>query len=185
MAVTANLTAGSILTASQVNTYMINSGLVYLSTTTITASGQNIPNAFNDSYTNYLIVCNEFVTSATNAIVGFRLGSSTTRTEYSYGGTNVNTSSGGISADYSAAATSAFIGYTKGVPGGNQSYIFNLLGPQTATRKTWSTTWGNGQYLGQTSGVDSLASAQTDINFIVGSGSLTGGTVTIYGYRKA
>jgi hypothetical protein len=178
-------TTGEVLTAADTNTYLANSGLVYLSTTTITASGQNIANAFSSAYTNYLIVCNEFVTSATNAVVAFRLGSSTTRTEYAYGGTNVNTSSGGISADSSAAATSAFVGYTKGVPGGNTSYILNLLGPQTATRKTWNTAWGNAQYMGQTTGVDSLASAQTDINFIVGSGTLTGGTVTIYGMRKA
>jgi hypothetical protein len=49
----------------------------------------------------------------------------------------------------------------------------------------YSSQWSNGQYGGTLSGVDNLASAQTDINFMVTSGTLTGGTVTIYGYRKA
>lgn len=184
MAVSTPTTPGQILTSAYVNNN-INSGLTYVSTTSITASGQNIANAFSSTYTNYLILCTDMVTSANNAGFGFRLGSSTTRTEYQYGGTNITLSSGAISADYNNAANYALCGYTKGAGGGNMNYAITLLNPQQATKKTWSSNWANGQYNGQTTGLDALASAQTDINFMVSTGTLTGGTVTIYGYRKA
>jgi hypothetical protein len=178
-------TSGEVLTAADTNTYLANSGLVYISTTSITASGQNIANAFSSTYTNYRIVVNEAVTSSQNSIFGFRLGASTVRTDYKYGGQNLNLGSGVLDKDYSAAATFGFLGYTKGVDNDEVSFIFDLLGPQTATRKTWSTAWNNGQYSGQNAGVDNNNAVQTDINFVVSTGTLTGGTVTIYGYRKA
>jgi hypothetical protein len=184
MAVSTPTTPGQILTSAYVNNN-INSGLTYISTTSLTSSGQNIAGAFSSTYTNYRIVLNEIVTSAQNSILGFRLGASTVRTDYKYGGQNLNLGSGVLDKDYSAAATFGFLGYTKGVDNDEVSYIFDLLGPQTATRKTWSTAWCNGQYSGQNCGVDNNNAVQTDINFVVSSGTLTGGTVTIYGYRKA
>jgi hypothetical protein len=184
MAVSTPTTPGQILTSAYVNNN-INSGLTYISTTSLTSSGQNIAGAFSSTYTNYRIVLNEIVTSATNSGLGFRLGSSTTRTEYKYGGQNVNIGSGVVTVDRDAASNYALLGYTKGVDGTNVTFIFDLIGPQTATRKMYSSQWSNGQYGGTLSGVDNLASAQTDINFMVTSGTLTGGTVTIYGYRKA
>ena len=82
-------TSGEVLTAADTNTYLANSGLVYVSTTTLTASGQNIAGAFSSTYTNYRIVLNNIVTSANNTLVAFRLGSSTARTEYIYGSAEV------------------------------------------------------------------------------------------------
>ena len=178
-------TSGEVLTAADTNTYLANSGLVYVSTTSITSSGQNIANAFSSTYTNYLIICNEFVTSANNALVGFRLGASTARTDYAYGSAGVNFATGAASNDNTQVGTYGMIGYTRPVAGGNVSFAVTLLGPQTATRKSWSSSWNNFSYGGTVTGVDTSATAQTDINFMVGSGTLTGGTVTIYGYRKA
>jgi hypothetical protein len=184
MAISAPTTVGQVLTSAYVNNN-INSGLVYVSTTSLTASGQNIAGAFSSTYTNYLIVINSLVASATNTSISFRLGSSTTRTEYKWAGYNVNVGSGVMASDTGASVTAAQIGYSKGVDGQDTSYIFQLQNPQLATRKTYSSTWSNGQFSGTTSGVDSLQSAQTDINIICGSGTITGGTVTIYGYRIA
>jgi hypothetical protein len=178
-------TSGQILTAADTNTYLANSGLVYVSTTSITSSGQNIANAFSSTYTNYRIICTDFTTSANNALVAFRLGSSTTRTEYAYGSVGMVISTGAISNDNAAAGTYGMIGYTRAVSGGTQNFAFDLMNPQIAGRKTWSCSWNNGTYCGTVSGIDGLGSAQTDINFLVGSGTLTAGTVTIYGYRKA
>ena len=184
MAVSAPTSVGQVLTSAYVNNN-INSGLVYVSTTSITSSGQNIANAFSSTYTNYRIIVNEVATTNQNSIFAFRLGSSTVRTDYKYGGQNINLGSGVLDKDYNNAATFGFIGYTKGVDNDEASYVFDLLGPQTATRKTWSSSWCNGQFSGQLSGVDNSNTAQTDINFIVSSGTLTGCTVTIYGYRIA
>ena len=178
-------TSGEVLTAADTNTYLANSGLTYISTTTLTASGQNIAGVFTSAYTNYFIMCNDIDCSATNTIFGFRLGSSTVRTDYKYAGLNILTSSGVSSSDFSASATIAFLGYSKGSPGGQTNYSFTLTNPQVAKQKNWGSMWGNGQYNGQVSGIDNLSSAQTDINFVVSSGSITAGTVTIYGYRKA
>ena len=178
-------TSGEVLTAADTNTYLANSGLVYVSTTTLTASGQNIANAFSSTYTNYRIVLNNIVTSANNALVAFRLGSSTARTEYIYGSAGVVIGTGAFNADTATAGTFAMLGYSRNVTGGTQNFSFDLINPQAAARKTWTSSWNNGSYMGTVVGVDTLESAQTDINFVVGTGTLTGGTVTIYGYRKA
>jgi hypothetical protein len=184
MAISAPTTVGQVLTSAYVNNN-INSGLVYVSTTSLTASGQNIANAFSSTYTNYKIIVSSLVASATNTSISFRLGSSTTRTEYKWAGSNVNVGSGVLASDNGPSVTSAQIGYSKGVDGQDTSYIIELQNPQLATRKTYSSTWSNGQFSGTTSGVDALQTAQTDINFICGTGTITGGTVTIYGYRIA
>ena len=184
MAVSAATTPGQILTSAYVNNN-INSGLVYVSTTSITSSGQNIANAFSSTYTNYRIVINSLVASATNTSIAFRLGSSTTRTEYKWAGYNVNIGSGVLASDNGASVANAQIGYSKGVDGQNTDYVIELQNPNLATRKTYSSIWSNGQFSGTVSGVDSLQTAQTDINIICGTGTITGGTVTVYGYRIA
>jgi hypothetical protein len=184
MAISAPTTVGQVLTSAYVNNN-INSGLVYISTTSITASGQNIAGAFSSTYANYRIVVSEVIASATNSIFAFRLGSSTTRTEYKYAGYDINIGNGVSATDFGPSVTFGMLGYTKGVDAANTSYVFDLIGPQTATRKTYSSIWSNGQFSGTTSGVDGLATAQTDINFVASTGTITGGTVTIYGYRIA
>jgi hypothetical protein len=184
MAVSTPTTPGQILTSAYVNNN-INSGLTYISTTSLTSSGQNIANAFSSTYTHYQIIVSSLVASQTNTSISFRLGSSTTRTEYKWAGYNVNVGSGVLASDNGASVTAAQIGYSKGVDGQDTSYVIELQNPQLATRKTYSSVWSNGQFSGTTSGVDSLQTAQTDINIICGTGTITGGTVTIYGYRKA
>jgi len=184
MAVSTPTTPGQILTSAYVNNN-INSGLTYISTTSLTSSGQNIAGAFSSTYTNYRIVLNNIVTSANNTLVAFRLGSSTTRTEYIYGSAGVVIGTGAFNADTATAGTFAMLGYSRNVTGGTQNFSFDLINPQAAARKTWTSSWNNGSYMGTVVGVDTLESAQTDINFVVGTGTLTGGTVTIYGYRKA
>lgn len=49
-------TTGEVLTASDTNTYLANSGLVYISTTTIANATTQFVGAFTDTYTNYRAV---------------------------------------------------------------------------------------------------------------------------------
>ena len=184
MTVSAATVSGQVLTSAYVNNN-INSGLVYISATTLTASGQNISNAFSSTYNNYHVVVSEVITSATNAGLFFRLGASTTRTDYKYAGLNILPTTGVSSSDFSASSTGAFVSYTKGTGANNVSVSFDLLGASTATVKSYGNFWANGQYNGFISGTDVSLTAQTDINFYVGSGTLTGGVVRIYGYRQA
>ena len=49
-------TTGEVLTAADTNTYLANSGLVYISTTTIATATTQFVGAFTDTYTNYRAV---------------------------------------------------------------------------------------------------------------------------------
>jgi hypothetical protein len=58
MAVKTDWAAGDVLTASQVNTYLANSGLVFVTSVTISSSSGttiSVPNAFSEDFDDYLI----------------------------------------------------------------------------------------------------------------------------------
>jgi hypothetical protein len=58
MAVKTDWAAGDVLTASQVNTYLANSGLVFVTSVEITSSSVStisVPNAFSEDFDDYLI----------------------------------------------------------------------------------------------------------------------------------
>ena len=63
-------TAGEVLTASDTNTYLANSGLVYVAgaTLTVTTTPSNITGVFSSTYTNYRVLLNFTARSTTNRI---------------------------------------------------------------------------------------------------------------------
>jgi hypothetical protein len=184
MTVSTPTTSGQILTSAYLNNN-INSGLTYISTTTIGSgvSTASVAGAFSSTYDNYRIIINNLTASTANQSLNFRLGSSTTRSDYIWGSTVITLSTGALTPE-SANGTAAGlrIGYTNTVP---VNYSFDLLSPFLANRAEYSSGWANGAYVGHASGIDNTATSYTDITILPSAGTMTGGTITIYGYRKA
>jgi len=62
-------TTGEVLTASDTNTYLANSGLVYVTSASLSGqTGVNIDNCFTSTFRNYLIVA-DFTTSASETVI--------------------------------------------------------------------------------------------------------------------
>lgn len=180
MAVTANLTAGQVLNASTVNTYMINSGLVYVKEQVIgsAVASVTVTNAFSSSYDNYKITVSGGAGSTPQAIA-LKLGASTTG--YYQGFQYVTYSSGaGTNTSVNNGANWAYAGESSA---NMQTVDMDILSPFNA----YYTRMGGfylGTVAGTVSGYHGVATSYTDFTLIV-SGTMTGGTITVFGYRKA
>jgi hypothetical protein len=146
--------------------------------TTVTVS-----NAFSADYDSYKIMVNGGSASV-NTSLGLKLGSTTTG--YYFGGADVAYSSSAIAgAANNNTALWLFIGYHH-----SSTIVLNceLLNPFLTTPTILSggrpsLLTAQGTLTGQGFLNDSLS--YTDFTLVAGSGNLTGGTISVYGYRKS
>ena len=177
-------TTGEVLTAADTNTYLNNGGLVYVSATTVgsAVASVTVSSCFSSTYDNYRIVYNGVQTSGTNAIT-LKFNNSTGST-YNDAGYYIAVGTATIVAETLATNTQMRIGIceTGSVTIGGW---FDCLGPNISGR-----TWVNGgsmspSYYNWRQGTDTNAASQTGFTLTPLSGTFTGGTITVYGYRKA
>jgi hypothetical protein len=177
-------TTGEVLTAADTNTFLANSGLVLVASYTIGSgvTSTSCANAFNSTYDNYRIVVSGGVGSGLSSMA-LKLGASVT-------GYNSNV----IYSTY--AAPTVLVGTSSGTGEfGFAGYIganfmqstFDLISPNKAAWTTLSNScWAAGTVMGSSNGTHQVATAYTD--FSIGPNAvgitMTGGTVTVYGYRK-
>jgi hypothetical protein len=111
-------TTGEVLTASDTNTYLANSGLVYVGagTLSLTTSATNVTGVFSSTYKQYRVLLNITARSTTNR-VDMRYINGTTPTSANY-------YQGGIGSDW--AANSA-VYYQRS---NNDNQLFGLAGNQ-------------------------------------------------------
>lgn len=174
---------GEVLTASDTNTFLANAGLVYVTSTTVgsAVSSVTISNCFSSTYDNYRITV-AGGTASVQSNIAFQLSGITGSVYYQLG---YYQSSWGSSAraDYASGAVTSVIASDGSVDG--YATILELSSPNLAKRKFGSTysQSANNQY----SMPFQIASTSTATGFTLtpGSGTLTGGTITVYGYRKA
>jgi len=137
--------------------------------------------AFSSAYDNYRIIYSGGVSSAAVTNISLKLGASST---------------GYYSSTFFAAVTATTVtnaGVNNGAVwtyGGlatttSTSMDFDLLNPFLAK----TTIFANGVYtdtatFGVTNGVHSVATSYTEFTIAPGSGTLTGGTIRVYGYNK-
>ena len=182
MAISSTFTTGQVFTAADAN-LMANSGLVYVKSQTIgsAVSSVTVTSAFSSTYDNYRIIVAGTVCSA-NADMTFQLSSITTGV-YSYqgyyqlvGGATLN----GYGS--SAASTMAF-----GTPGttANSFAQLEISAPNLAVTKYANLLTSSG-LISVTQGGQIASSVQsTGFTLAMTSGTMTGGTITVMGYRKA
>ena len=180
---------GEVLTASDTNTYLANAGLVYVTSTTVgsAVSSVTVNNCFSSTYDNYRIIYMGGSASA-GGNLAFQFGPSSVSgynanyyqiVHYSfYNGTSSNNVAGS-----SNAANWPYIGYHDSDSVRFSADIFN---PNSAE---WASI-ANAPYLapgstGFCAGVQQNNGQYTGFTLSPGTGTFTGGTITVYGYRKA
>ena len=196
MVVKNNWATGQVLTASDVNTYLTNGGLVYITQTLVssgTATTLSINNCFTSSYDNYRIVIDGFTPQNAGRGLNFRL------------------RVGGVDASGAADYWNAFLGLTAGGAASNfstsgDSYgstgIYNssitvafgatsidIFNPAKAER-TFANVHGqlyDSQLIHRTgSFAHTLTTAYDGFTlFLSGTGNIVSVRVRVYGYRQA
>jgi hypothetical protein len=182
MAISSTFVTGQVFTAADAN-LMANSGLVYVKSQAIVSGSATtvLTNAFSTTYDNYRVVITGVQTSSSQGLV-IKMG--TTATGY-YGNfwfvlfsgsaftfVPMNNSAYWYVAlsDSSAASTSA---------------TFDLVGPFLAAKTQYNGGYYGRGYSGNYSGSLENSTSYTDLTVLNESGTLTSGTITVYGYRKA
>ena len=176
-------TTGEVLTASDTNTYLANSGLVYITSDTMAAGSKTFSNVFSTQYDNYVV---QIVTTASSAagqnFVNMRMG--TTATNYvgsvgrSFGGTvgalttptDAFLLAGVTTGTHSFGATCQIMSpfLAQSTVCNHQAFAFN---------STDNINYFGGQLLAN-------STSYTELTLFIASGTITG-RVTVYGYRKA
>lgn len=173
-----------VLTSADTNTYLANSGLVYVTSATIgtTVSTVTVANAFNATYSDYRVVISGVSCSTANNDVRVKFESSLST--YNWAGT------------YQTYSTPTTITGTGGVNSGNGiaiaasetsanfSCTFDVQRPALASFTVVTGTHVNATYRTTYSGIMNTATAYTDLIINVSSGTMTGGTIKVYGYRN-
>jgi hypothetical protein len=179
-------TTGEVLTAADTNTYLANSGLVYVTSVAVTTATTAINNCFTSTYSNYQVVMN--ITSDTGGAaqiqIQMRAGGTPTGGAAYYGRYTGTTWAGSVDDVGMSAASNWFAmrvnGDTKGFGG-----TVNFQNPQLAARTFIETTGSDGAQRWIFGGLHDSATQFDGFQIYNSGGSSMTGTITVYGYRKA
>jgi len=143
-----------------------------------------IGNAFSSTYNNYRIVTNGIVFSTLGAAVYLKLSGSTGSTYYGNMIYNVPTSSaiGGVSA---ANGTSNGLFLMTSSQTTATDSDGTLTNPFLSSVSNFFGNYSGRSYNGQMSSHDNNAASSTGFTIAPSSGTMTGGTIRVYGYRNS
>ena len=174
-------TTGELLTASDTNTYLANSGLVYIKSQTIGVSQTSVvvSSAFSADFDNYKVVISGG-SSVANVNMSLQFGSKTTnyKSQLIYAAWNNTPAALG-------STTSNSLVYVGNATTSGIYANLDIFTPFDAAKNTFlSSTFNSpteaGPFMGQTADTVSYTAFT-----IISSSAMTGGTITVYGYRKA
>jgi len=142
-------------------------------------SSVTVSGAFSATYDNYLILVASVVNNAQTDYLLTLNGSA--GTTYSLSGnyqaySSSNTSQGGTGRSNFALSTSA--------SGGSSNITIDIKNPFLNKNTSCQSVYSNYGFTGRYSGMDSNAASSTDFTLFPTTNTLTGGTISIYGYRK-
>jgi hypothetical protein len=176
-----SFSAGEVLTAADMNAV----GLWLVKTQTIgtAVSSVTVSNAFSASYDNYLIKISGGVGS-TGFNMQFRLGASTTAyysagVVYAFAGLAAVAAGDNNAAQYTRAGTG-------GVNGLSMTFYVNnpFLAARTILVNPAYSPTDTASSAGFFNGFHNVATSYSDFTLIPSAGTMTGGTIRVYGYRN-
>jgi hypothetical protein len=181
-------TTGEVLTASDTNTYLANSGLVYIKQQTVgtTVASVTVSSAFSTDYDNYRILIDVTTLSNPGTSIGMSLNNASGST-YLHGGIYMLFGSTTVNG-YGPAATTS---WTDLMAGGSPSCASVEIHNPFATRPTTAmaqsirgnTSPSYGHYV--MNALETSSNSHTAFTITTITGTMTGGTIYVYGYRKA
>jgi hypothetical protein len=171
----------------------INPGMTLISTTTIGSAVNSVivSSCFSATYENYrLVINNGTAVSGDNVAFNFKLRTGATSSSTGYYGVGANAGTGSL-ATFNQANTTSFqvAAYDDTSPTLNAS-IIDLFQPFTATAtKIFSTSTGTDSTATAVRGFNlqgyhNVTTSYESIEFIITSGTITGGTIRVYGYNN-
>ena len=174
-----------VLTSADTNTYLANSGLVYVTSATIGSgvSSVTVSSAFSTIYDNYKIHITGGVASASPDLQ-VQLGSTVTTYYYTslYNRYNASTATGLASANqtswrYSGSGTTSLLQA--------DIELFNPFLTKVTLLKANMNQYAVDGLSMFTQGFLDNSTSYTAFTISPTAGTITGGTITVYGYRKA
>lgn len=177
MATPPTFTTGAILTAAQMNTI----GLFLVKTQTVgsAVTSVTVTSCFSADYDNYRVVISGVDFSSTAISWQLRVGGATA--DY-YGSSYYDLYTGaGTGTLRTNAGGSLYFGVSDG---DNASATFDVCRPYLTTITTFQGNFYGSGYSGWASGSHAANTSHTSLTLIAPSGTMTGGTIKIYGYRN-
>jgi hypothetical protein len=165
---------------------VVSAGLVFISRTTIgtAVSSVTVSNAFSTDYDSYRIIVSGGAATA-SVLLYLQIGAVTTG--YYWAGSQ--TTYGGSSVGLTRSSNAAYWWVGLGHPNFLSADI-SVQNPYTTVMPSFSSTGAQG--LGSSSGITLFTSgfsadtaSQTDFTLLPSSGTMTGGTIDVYGYVKS
>ena len=179
-------TAGSVLTASDTNTFLANSGLVYVGQSTGTATSLFVDNVFTSTYQNYRIVVSLDSAAANGQmLIRFRAsGSPNNTSNYFWGGYYITFGSGTVTGE--GATTAVTSGRVGAVNTAGSACSFDLFAPQVAQETLWVAPHQVlDTYIRHMQGYFNATTQFDGIEVYNNAGGNITGAVRVYGYRQA
>tara|TARA_R110000868_G_scaffold97556_1_gene268260 strand:- start:160 stop:723 length:564 start_codon:yes stop_codon:yes gene_type:complete len=180
-------TTGEVLTASDTNTYLSNSGLVYIASTTFAGAtpGVEMSNCFSSTYDNYEVLISYYGSASTNTSIQMMTGTNTKDVSATY--TRVGYYWTSSITNFNAAGQTAWFNINHGTNSASPSNAqWTIYKPNVSGVKTESRSRGYSGDSDLTVSIDqytAATTAYTGLYLFPTSGTITG-TITIYGYRK-
>lgn len=174
---------GEVLTASDTNTYLNNGGLVYITSTTVgsAVSSVTIQNAFSTTYDAYRIVLANVDGSTSAAALIIQLvdsGGTPATTNYSFAGFYMTYTSTTVNGQNGTE-------WLTSLSNTNCGSAFEIYNPFLSVASYFDNSTVDDVYFRSYGGKHTTASSYTGIKLATNTGTMTGGTITVYGYRKA
>ena len=172
-----------VLTSADTNTYLANSGLVYVTSATVGTgvASTTVSNCFSATYDSYKII----FTGGT--------GTANVNLTFAFNGSPAGWFGNLMYADFASGAPTSIgynnltiITYAGGVSSSTPELSLEIHNPFLAKPSYASSAYFDGVNAGTSTAKHSASTSYTGfIVAISGANTLTGGTITVYGYRKA
>ena len=173
---------GNSLPASDINTYLANSGLVYVTSATLGTgvSSAVISNCFNSTYDNYRVTFAGGTQSGNDLAFQIQFAA----TSNHYGSMRYDSWTGAGSGTLgSNAQTSSY--FCLSGQANQCTFSLDIYAPNLAQVTKYSGSFTSNGYYGTCGGLYFQATSHTGFTMLFPSFTNTGGTITVYGYRKA
>lgn len=174
-------TTGEVLTASDTNTYLANSGLVFIKEVTVgnAVASVTITDVFSSTFDVYEIILNNIDFSGTNDV---RFNFDDAATNYNWSYMQMSYSSTTITGYRAQTQANSVIGI--GGTSNDTNLTLTVRGPNLAARTTYSVHQNTDSYTNVGGGNQDATTQHTKFKISTSGTSMTGGTITVYGYRK-
>lgn len=179
-------TTGEVLTAADTNSYLNNGGLVYIKEVSIpagtTTAGVSVSSCFSSTYDNYRVVY-QINSQSADGYTRIQFNNQTGSFYYD-GGIEMAWTSTTVTGLGSAVGTTARLGrYVSGLT--RVQGVIDIYSPNVATR-TWATAQSSNPGYSWNSAIQEASdTAHTGFTLSPSTGTWTGGTIRVYGYRQA